>query len=118
MKTLCKRLKEHGVDTDGVINRLGKNESLYLSICLKFLSDRSYPLLQEALKAGNLEEVRAQIHTLKGVAANLGFLYMHALCKHILVFLDQNNRPPLEQDLRSLSQEYHILIAILSEAIN
>ncbi len=117
MKNLYRRLTEHGVNTDEVINRLGKNENLYLSICLKFLSDQSYPLFQKALKAGDLSEARMQIHTLKGVAANLGFVYLNALCKHILAILDQNDYPHLEQDLKSLSQEYHILIAILSEGI-
>lgn len=115
MELLYKKLKEHGVDTDSVITRLGGNEPLYLSICKKFLFDTSYPKLKEALSSGSISEARMHIHTLKGVAGNLGFQYMHALCKHILAAMEQCEFKYFEHDINCLSDEYQLIIAILSE---
>lgn len=115
MELLCRKLKEHGVDTESVITRLGGNEPLYLTICKKFLLDTSYPKLSEALSLGRISEAQMHIHTLKGVAANLGFQYMYALCKHILAAMEQCDLKCFEHDIRCLSDEYKIIIAILSD---
>lgn len=115
MEILCKKLKEHGIDTDSVITRLGGNEPLYLSICKKFLFDNSYPKLKEALSSGRIDDAQMHIHTLKGVAGNLGFQYMHSLCKHILAAMEKCEVRCFEYDINCLSDEYKIIIAILSE---
>ncbi|MBP1755806.1 MAG: hypothetical protein H6Q59_2204 [Firmicutes bacterium] len=112
---LLKKLNKHGIDTESVITRLGGNVPLYLSICKKFLFDTSYPKLMEALSLGSISDAKMHIHTLKGVAANLGFQYMHALCKHILTAMEQCELKCFEHDINCLSDEYKIIIAILSD---
>ncbi|MDF2907999.1 MAG: Hpt protein [Herbinix sp.] len=114
MEQMCRKLKEHGIDIDGVIERLGGNKMLYLTICKKFVSDKSYPSIIEALAAGNLTEAHDHIHTLKGVAANLGFIYLYALCNRLLTELEQKELICFEQDIRKLIQECDFLISILS----
>ena len=114
MEQLCRQLREHGVDTEGVTERLGGNKKLYLSICKKFVYDKSYPSLKVALAAGDLLEAQVHIHTLKGVAANLGFIYLYALCNRILDEIKHKEMKYFELDIQKLSQECDLLISILS----
>ncbi len=115
MEQITIKMKEHGIDTDGVISRLGDKEMLYLSICKKFLNDTSYPSAREAIKKGDYIEAQIHLHTLKGVAANLGFIYLHALCNRLLTELEQESLSYFNRDLISLGQEYEIIISILNE---
>jgi HPt (histidine-containing phosphotransfer) domain-containing protein len=115
MEHLTLMMKKHRIDTDGVIRRLGGNEKLYLTICKKFLSDISYSSVLEAVKKEDYMEARRHIHTLKGVAVNLGFIYLYSLCSRLLTELDQQNSYMFNKDLISLGQEYDFIISILKE---
>lgn len=117
MELLTMKMKEHGIDTDGVITRLDGKEKLYLTICNKFLGDTSYPSIREAINKGDYIEAQIHIHTLKGVAANLGFIYLHALCNRLLSDLEQKAFSSFNRDLISLGQEYDIIISILNKNI-
>ncbi len=115
MEPLSRKLKEIGVDTGHVIDRLGGNEKIYLSICRKFLSDTNHTMLQEALRDGQFSKAQEHIHTLKGVAANLGFVQMHSLCHQLLSHMEQNELYLMEWDTEKLAREYHKIIAVLKE---
>lgn len=55
-------------------------EAFVTRFALKFLTDKSFQELQDALKAGDAETAFRAAHTLKGVCQNLGFenLYVPA----------------------------------------
>ncbi len=114
MEQISKKLIEHGIDTNGVIERLGGNKKLYLTICKKFVQDKSYPAIKKAVAAGDLMEAGTHIHTLKGVAANLGFIYLYSLCNRLLDELKHNETKYFEMDILKLCQECDLLISILS----
>lgn len=59
-------------DYNDVMNRLG-SEALVKRFAVKFLQDRSYQELAEAMEAQDAERAFRAVHTLKGVCANLGF---------------------------------------------
>ena len=59
-------------DYNDVMNRLG-SEALVKRFAVKFLQDRSYQELTEAMEAQDAERAFRAVHTLKGVCANLGF---------------------------------------------
>ena len=61
-----------GADYNDVMNRLG-SEALVKRFAVKFLQDRSYQELAEAMEAQDAERAFRAVHTLKGVCANLGF---------------------------------------------
>ncbi len=115
MEPMTKKMKQHGIDTEGVIARLGGKEKLYLTICKKFLDDPSFSSIQEAISKGDYTKAKLHIHTLKGVAANLGFSYLHALCSHLLTELEQEALGSFYRDLIHLDQEYNIITSILKE---
>jgi HPt (histidine-containing phosphotransfer) domain-containing protein len=113
MEELSKKLKTAGVEAESVINRLGGNEAVYLSICRKFLMDSNYQLFCTSMDNNDLTSAKTYIHTLKGVAANLGFLRMELICNEILEDLRNNNVSFLKQYQSDLSEEYKSIITVL-----
>jgi histidine phosphotransfer protein HptB len=114
MNNICIKLKELGVDVDGTVTRLGGNELLYLAICQKFLQDQNFQLLQDALIKEDLKMTEIYIHTLKGVAANLGFIRLEQICRSMLEMVHQLNVLNIKQSYIELSEEYHKIISVLS----
>jgi HPt (histidine-containing phosphotransfer) domain-containing protein len=115
MEYISKSLQKIGVDINGVVSRLGGNEQLYLTICKKFLRDNNFQLLQKALLSNDFKEVEIRTHTLKGVAANLGFIQLEFLCKMLLDNLKNNEIKLIQNNIKSLSNEYYKIIDILEE---
>ena len=71
--------REIGSSYADVTARLG-NEEFVRYFVLRFKDDKSFEELKESLKKGLAEDAFRAAHTLKGVAANLGFsaLYENA----------------------------------------
>jgi len=69
---LKEQLLEYGVLMEEAVRRFMGKEDLYEKFVFKFLSDTSYQKLMEHLDANDYEEAFKDVHTLKGVAANLG----------------------------------------------
>ncbi|MDF2885587.1 MAG: hypothetical protein K0R54_6163 [Clostridiaceae bacterium] len=113
MEHVSDSLQKIGVDIDSVISRLGGNEHLYLTICKKFLKDNNFQLLQNALLSNDFKEVEIRTHTLKGVAANLGFVQLEFLCKTLLDNVRNNEIKSIQNNLKRLSKEYYEIINIL-----
>ena len=61
-----------GADFDDAMNRLG-SEALIKRFAVKFLQDKNYEELKNAMQAQDAERAFRAAHTLKGVCANLGF---------------------------------------------
>lgn len=73
-------------DMDAVLGRFG-TESLVKRFALKFPKDPSFANLQQAIREQNAEEAFRAAHTLKGVAANLGFEPLHAASSELTELL-------------------------------
>lgn len=67
-------------DLDNTLERFMGNEDLYVRFLKKFLQDKSYAELVEAIDQKDYERAFKSGHTLKGVAANLG---MNGLCARL-----------------------------------
>lgn len=61
-----------GGNYENVVERL-RSERLVQKFVLKFLDDKSYDLLLESIKSGNVQEAFRAAHTIKGMCQNLGF---------------------------------------------
>ncbi len=66
-------LEAHGVAAKEAAERLGGNCALYLRVLRRFTEDRSCALLCEAAVCADAHKGLLYSHTLKGIAANLGF---------------------------------------------
>lgn len=63
-------------DYQEVLGRL-YSEALVQKFVGKFLSDKSFQTLEDAMKEKNYEEAFRAAHTLKGVSQNLSFTKLH-----------------------------------------
>jgi HPt (histidine-containing phosphotransfer) domain-containing protein len=113
MERTGKQLREIGIDVDSVVSRLGGNEEIYLSICRKFIDDPSYSSFQKAIIENDIKAVEIHIHTLKGVAANLGFTRLELISRKILNNIKDKESSYLKDELQELSEEYHKIITVL-----
>jgi HPt (histidine-containing phosphotransfer) domain-containing protein len=114
LKTI--KLKNIGINVEDVVNRLGGNEEIYLTICNKFISDENYAALQNALAKREFNTAEFKIHTLKGIAANLGFTKMEIISKSMLQSIRERNEQRIRHDNACLIQEYDRIISILKQA--
>jgi len=115
MEIKSRKLIEMGIDVGGVVNRLGGNETLYLTICNKFTKDPNYQIFREALSLEDYQSAELRIHTLKGVAANLGFVRLEIISKALLQDIRDRELTTLRQDIYSLNEEYNRIITVLTE---
>ena len=65
------RLNDAGINVSDALNRFMGNENLLEKFLKKFLEDKSFEKLREALDSGDSEAALAASHTLKGVCGNL-----------------------------------------------
>lgn len=79
MSELTDKLRAHGADMNGAMNRLVGDEELY-AVCLGlFLEDPAFAALGAALNAGDDAAAFEAAHSLKGVAGNLGLTRLYQL---------------------------------------
>jgi HPt (histidine-containing phosphotransfer) domain-containing protein len=113
MELLIRQLKQIGVDVDSALCRLGGKELIYLSICKKFVLDSNFQLFKDTIKAGDREKAGIYLHTLKGVAANLGFTRLEMLCKALYTDLRNEDSQLFQHNINSLTGEYQRIISVL-----
>jgi len=115
MDRLIDNLNKIGIDTEGVLHKLGGNEVVYISICKKFLSDINYIMFIASMEANDMNLAGMYIHTLKGVASNLGFNKMSYLCNEILTDIKDNDLLFLHYKLQELTDEYNRIVDVLKQ---
>lgn len=64
-------LKNAGIDAEDAVKRFMGNESLYARMLGKFLDDKNYENLVNAISEKNEGEALTASHTLKGLCGNL-----------------------------------------------
>jgi len=72
-----------GVDVKRGLALVGNNKTLYLKLLNSFSQNKIYEALEDAVAGGDLEQVRAQAHALKGVSGNLHLGQVYELAKSI-----------------------------------
>jgi len=103
-----------GGDYEGACKRL-MNEKMLARFLQKFPDDPSMQLLLDAVKAENIETSFRSVHTLKGVAGNLGLTALF----NVAVNLTEQLRPREQQAdpelLDAVVKEYQKTMEALSE---
>jgi len=67
------------IDSDDALKRVGGNMGLYKKLLGRFVDGNYLEAIENALGSGNMEESAKQVHTLKGVSANLSLVKIRAL---------------------------------------
>ncbi|MDD3410606.1 MAG: Hpt domain-containing protein [Eubacteriales bacterium] len=79
------RLEDMGAEVEDTLERLMGDEAFYVE-CLKKLPDNPNIVeLRKAVQARDSERATREVHTLKGVALNLGLLPLVDVCMDMLL---------------------------------
>ena len=95
--TLEEVMRETGVDKETTLRRFSGNTSLLARIIRQYPADPTFGELETALAEGNQKNVERAAHTLKGVAANLGFQPLSDKCAEMVAMV-RNGRLEGQQD--------------------
>ena len=68
-----------GVDLEQALERMMGSEALLERLFVKFLEDKNYETLAEALASGDSETAKRASHTLKGMCGNLSMTELYRL---------------------------------------
>ena len=102
------------VDLDAGIQHAGGNRALYLRFARRFQDDPTFWVLQNALYNGDISLAFRSAHTLKGIAAQLGFSPLArqagALCELL--------RPQDTHALKAARAHFHALRTIYESTLS
>lgn len=107
--TIQECYRQMGANYEDVLKRL-YNEGMICRFTLMFLSDDSYPKLEQALKEGNVKEAFRAAHTLKGVCQNLGFTNLYQPTYDLTEVLRTGTLEGTEDLFDSVTRQYKITI--------
>lgn len=106
---------EVGTDIAVVMSRFGGNEPLLNRFIKKFPEDPSFAELKESIGTVNYEAIERSAHTLKGVAANLGFSRLSGKSANIVYAVRQQEYDSLEKLFKTLQDEYETIISYIRQ---
>ena len=72
-------LENAGIDIKTALERFMNNEAMLQKYLNRFLSEKSYGMLQEAIKEGNQDGAKAAAHMLKSVCGTIGCVRMQQM---------------------------------------
>lgn len=101
-------------DYDDVVSRLG-SESTTEKFVNKFLNDKTYEILKQAVSVGDIHESFRAAHTLKGVAANLSFTELYDNVSKLTEQLRPLTEPADEKLLDGVVRSYNKIISVITE---
>lgn len=85
------RLEDLGAEIDDTLDRLMGDEELYNEYLEKFPQKNNILLLQKAVDEKDYDTAEKEVHTLKGIALNLGFLPLADACMMMLMDFREGN---------------------------
>ena len=101
------------IDVEGALARLGNNEQLYYRILHKYLEDGSCNNYIKAIENEDYDNAERHIHSLKGVAANLGFICLENISGRILNALRVKEYQNIDMYTEKLEREEKRIIDII-----
>ena len=93
-------------DTERVRARFGGNASLLERFVKKFVDDTTYDNLMKSVKDKDYPEVERGAHTLKGVAANLGFDRLSDKAAAVVRAVREGKTDTIPDLSEAMSEEY------------
>lgn len=79
------KLEDMGAEIEDTLDRLMGDEDMYMEYLQKIPQNENIVNLRKAVDEKNYEQALHEIHTLKGVALNLGLLPLADVCMDMLL---------------------------------
>ena len=109
------RLSKWGADIPGTMARLLGDKELYESCLQMFVDDKNFSALGISLKEKNYQQVFDEVHTLKGVAGNLGLLPLYTVLCTMTEALRAKDYSALDQQFRDVEDKYEEFKKLVQE---
>lgn len=86
-RAIIQRLQKMKAEAEDSIDRFDGDEEFYFDFLEQFLDNENILELRKAVDAGDSKKAEAEVHTLKGLALNLGLLPLADVCMDMLLDL-------------------------------
>ena len=112
--------QEAGWDVDGTRKRLMNDDALYQELLLKYKKDTHLETLRMRLQEEDYEGAFLEAHTLKGIAANLGFVPMKAPADTLTELLrnakeEASWQADVQEKMKALETAHKDVVALLEK---
>lgn len=104
--------EQMGADYDNVLSRLG-SDAMVERFALKFLQEKTFDNLKEAIEKKDAEEAFRAAHTLKGICLNLGFDNLFTVSSELTEKLRPRTLEGSEELLQKVQEQYDITVQAL-----
>lgn len=108
-------LQNNGVDVAETLRRFMGKEEFYEKVLLKFKEDVTFERYQKAAGEKDWKEVFRALHTLKGVAANLGMTVLAEKTSAAVEKLRKNNLQGIEKEFKEMETAYKNVMCIIQK---
>lgn len=106
-----------GVDTETTLHRFAGNESLLKRFVQKFPQDPTYQSLREAVEGDEPAQVERAAHTLKGIAANLGYQALSDRCADLVSAIRNGETGDNAALFQSVTEEYDKIVRAIGQIV-
>ncbi len=110
--TIRECYEQMGADYEDVLRRLG-SEQMVERFARKFLEEKTFDHLKEALGRKDAEEAFRAAHTLKGICLNLGFNNLFTVSSELTEKLRPRETEGSEELFQKVQEQYNITIQAL-----
>lgn len=107
-------LKQAGINTDSAVERFMGNEPLYAKMLKKFVDDRTFEALAEAISEDNRKDALEASHTLKGVCGNLSIDMLFELFSKQVVLMRADKWDEAYDMMTEITENYTRITEILT----
>ena len=100
------KLGAWGADIPGTMQRLLNDKELYDNCLQMFVGDENFAALGESVKAKDYAQAFNEVHTLKGVAGNLGLVPMFNVLSTMIEALRAKDYSKVDEQYADVMQKY------------
>jgi HPt (histidine-containing phosphotransfer) domain-containing protein len=104
------------IDVDDALKRVGGNMGLLKRLLDRFITGDYFNTLETAMGSGDMEEISRQIHSLKGVSANLSLVKIREISAKME--LEVKNNLDCSASFAELKQAYGVTMEKITEIIS
>lgn len=114
MQKLFEELEDVGCEVEDTLERLQNDEELYLEFLLDFPANQNIIKLKKALAADDYQTAQEEVHTLKGIAANLGLLPLMDLTMDMLMEFREGNNDTAASFMPEIEESFNEICGIIA----